>query len=228
MSPLDGITPALEYQTLRDELLQAKKYVFERPLLILALSIAGMNAVKIDYLVLLLPFSAILLHFNFSFTVSRLQSAARIAAYAHIELEGGAIDHWVGWESCLRYYRRFLNENKNITAEEILIEIEKTNKMIYVPSGLMHYHQIFYLHLTIMILAALSAAVFALITLIGPTLDLTRVLITVFSSILTLAFFASFIRICWKNKPSKVRSLIERNRYLWEKTFQLMKENEVK
>jgi hypothetical protein len=104
----NNVGPADEYKALREELLLATKYVFERPLLILALVAAGSRVMETGYAILLLVLVAALLLFNFWFTFNRLSSAARIAAYVQIELEARAYGRWVGWETCLREYRRWL------------------------------------------------------------------------------------------------------------------------
>ncbi|MCD4655939.1 MAG: hypothetical protein K8S87_00195 [Planctomycetes bacterium] len=82
-----GYSPADEYSTLRCEIIQGKKYVFERPLLIFTLSIAALNFMD-KSLVAYLPAMAIgFIMFNLWFTVNRSKSTARIVAYIQIELE---------------------------------------------------------------------------------------------------------------------------------------------
>lgn len=69
-----------EYGTLRNELLQNKQYVFERPLLII--TAAGVAAIQLsdEPSVLLLPvLLIILLLINLWFTVNRLKSIAQTA-----------------------------------------------------------------------------------------------------------------------------------------------------
>ncbi len=61
-----------EYNTLREELLQAKKYIFERPLVIVALGVGGIKIVPGAYWALLpLVLSGVLLY-NFWFTANRI------------------------------------------------------------------------------------------------------------------------------------------------------------
>jgi len=93
-----------EYNTLREELLQAKKYIFERPVLIVALCIGATSLVAAPYVGLLPLVLAFATLYNFRFTSNRLMSVARIVAYIQLELEERAIGKWVGWETCLRYY----------------------------------------------------------------------------------------------------------------------------
>lgn len=76
-----------EYQTLRQELLESKRYVFERPLLIGAAGIAALGAFReIQAAVVPLVMVGLLL-FNLWFTVNRLRSASRIVAYIQLQLE---------------------------------------------------------------------------------------------------------------------------------------------
>jgi hypothetical protein len=75
-----------EYTSLREELLQYRRYIFERPLLIVG---AGIALSRADTsLVVMPPLVAVLLTFNFWFTVNRLRSSARIVAYIQSALEG--------------------------------------------------------------------------------------------------------------------------------------------
>ena len=46
---LEEYSPAIEFQTLRNELLQGKKYVFERPLLIITATFAILNLIDKAY-----------------------------------------------------------------------------------------------------------------------------------------------------------------------------------
>ena len=103
----DEYNPSDEFKALRDELLQGQKYVFERPLLIITVSIAILNFIEEPYVTLLPPIVIGLLTFNLWFTVNRMRSLARIAAYIQLEIEEKAYRPWLGWETCLRYYRKW-------------------------------------------------------------------------------------------------------------------------
>jgi hypothetical protein len=81
------IEASQEYNTLRQELLEAKRYVFERPLAIAAVAAIGLQSFEKPQHIAL-PFALSLLTlFNYWFTVNRLQSAARIVAYINLVLE---------------------------------------------------------------------------------------------------------------------------------------------
>jgi hypothetical protein len=97
-----------EYATLRGELLEAKRFVFERPLAIAALAAAGLHVSEAS-IQLALPLAVALLTLFDWFTVNRLQSASRIAAYIQLVLEPSSICQWHGWETSLREYRRCSN-----------------------------------------------------------------------------------------------------------------------
>ena len=78
----------LEYSSLREEMLQNKGYVFERPLLII--TAAGIASIQLSGKpsVVLLPFLlVIILSINLWFTINRLESTARIASYISVALE---------------------------------------------------------------------------------------------------------------------------------------------
>ena len=73
--PDQQIGVAAEYQSLRQELLDSKKYVFERPLAIAALAAAGIQYYGKPLHIVLPLAVALLTLFNFWFTVNRLLSA---------------------------------------------------------------------------------------------------------------------------------------------------------
>jgi hypothetical protein len=157
MASPDPVGPVQEYQTLRQELLESKRYVFERPLLIATAGIASLGAVKGDYIAAVPLFMTIFLLFNFWFTVNRLHSAARIVAYIQIELEEQSCGHWKGWETCLREYRRW---QKNPKADEI---VESELDQAAIPDALMYYPPIYRLHLGIACLAMISSVAIAIL-----------------------------------------------------------------
>ena len=140
--------PSEEYKSLREEMLQAKKYVFERPLFIAAIATAGWRAIDKEFIFLLLVLVSSLLLFNFWFTVNRLLSAARIAAYIQLEIEERSHGHWIGWETCLREYRLWLNDERSKKREEI----DNILRTKVVPDALMFYDAIYRLHIGLMAL----------------------------------------------------------------------------
>jgi len=104
-----------EYSFLREELDMNRRFVFERPLLIVgaALAAAVPLADKRAFFLLPLPFLAVLL-FNLWFTINRLQSSARIIGYIQLVHEGEK--NWIGKAgraACASIGNGFLRTLKN-------------------------------------------------------------------------------------------------------------------
>ena len=200
------IDPAQEYSTLREEMLQAKRYVFERPLLIAALGAGGFGAISPEYVGGFVLALAGLIVFNFWFTVNRLMSAARIVAYIQLVLEGSPPDAWIGWESSLRYYRKWLRRNPTRAGTIVAEEMEKDAA----PDAMQHYPPIYRLHVAMMAAAVLAAAVLAVRVGSGAN---------VVSAVGVLGLGVIFARDCHRYRPAFVSSLIERNRVIWTHVF---------
>jgi hypothetical protein len=209
------VGPADEYKTLREELLVAKKYIFERPLLILALVAAGSRILETGYAVLLLVLAAALVLFNFWFTFNRLSSAARIAAYVQLELEARAHGRWVGWETCLREYRRWL---KGDTGKKD-VEIESSLDEEAVPDASMYYPPIYMLHIGLMFLVTAAAVVLTF----RQWSWLSGV-----SAFLVMSLAVWFCAYLHPYRPKRMRTLIERNRVIWERVFEEMQRHALK
>jgi hypothetical protein len=198
-----------EYNTLREELLQAKKYIFERPLVIVALGVGGINLVPGAYMALLpLVLSGVLLY-NFWFTANRIMSAARIIAYIQLELEEHAIGNWVGWETCLRYYRKWLK----LDPDEKVKDISKEMDADAVPDAMTFYPSIYRLHIILMVSTLLIAIVVSIYNL-----SIVNVLCTIGAAVV-LYYFRPYTQ---KYDPEWARSLSERNRIIWIYVFKYM------
>lgn len=194
-----------EYGTLRNELLQNKQYVFERPLLIITAT--GVAAVQLsdEPSVLLLPvLLIIILLINLWFTVNRLKSIARIAAYIAVVLES-APQAWIGWESALREHRIWMKghndpkKRKKILAKHIQDEA--------IPDAMMFYGPLFFLHVAT-VLVAFAVSAIALAEAQGATQIGT--------------FIAAFVATCVFSgycigpyQPNKMKDLIEVQRAIW-------------
>ena len=204
-----------EYMTLREELLQAKRYVFERPLIIVALGVGSLTTLNTESMGAMALVSASLILFNFRFTVNRLMSTARIIAYIELELERKGCGWWVGWESCLRYYRKWSNLNSEGANEKINIEMDKDA----VPKSMLHYLPIYHLHIALMLAAtAWTIAV----TVIGFST------VNLICSICVVVLAAIFSSECLKYRPLVISSLVERNRVIWQHVFEYMQEHGAK
>lgn len=186
-----------EYQTLRTELLESRRWVFERPLLIVTLCLTAFNFVQ-EPLSFFIPTIIItLLLFNFWFTVNRLRSIARIVAYIQVVLENGNIGNWIGWESFLRKYRKFIKSKKELEMSRLLhSKIEKDA----IPDAMMYYPPIFNFHCFIVILA-LSVSLYFLFV--------NTDIYTITSLVLTSIFFIIFLINSYKYRPKIMRSKIE-------------------
>jgi mannose-6-phosphate isomerase-like protein (cupin superfamily) len=198
------VSPALEYQSLREEMLVAKKYVFERPLLILALgaaALAGGNETHITFLPVLMSG---LLVFNLWFTVNRLRSAARIAAYVQWELEERKAKHWVGWETALRRYRIWLKRTDKKKRNELIAEHLEADA---VPDALMYYPAIYRLHLGLLVI--LLAGSVAAFVVSRSFLSFICLVATIALSVILCFYLARWA-------PKDLTDLIERNRVIWK------------
>jgi uncharacterized membrane protein len=94
-----------EYETLRHELNENKKYIFERPLVIITAAFVLFGyASDSDFIMLFPPVIIYLLLFNLKFTSNRLDSSARIVAYIRLFIEERNKESFQ-WESFLSKYR---------------------------------------------------------------------------------------------------------------------------
>ena len=201
VSGIERVDPKVEYQTLREELLQSRRYVFERPLLIVALAVAAMSDRASALLPALPPLMSGLLLFNFWFTVNRLLSSSRIVAYIQLALEEGSCGPWRGWETSLRHYRMW--HKKDLAKKQRMVDEEIDHDAV--PDALMYYPPIFQLHVSLIVLAAIGSIAASVVR--PGRISIACLAVTV---ILVLAF----ARYCLNWRPSKVRTLIERNRVI--------------
>lgn len=201
-----------EYNTLRSELLQNKQYVFERPLLII--TAAGVAAVQLSDKpsVLLLPLLLIIvLLINLWFTVNRLKSMARIAAYTAVILES-ATHAWIGWENALRKHRIWTKVNNSAKQKDL---INKHYEPEAIPDAMMFYGPLLLLHVATVIICFSVSAI---------TLFKKPEALQIGSFLATLAVTCVFATYCiGPYKPSKMRDLIEVQRAIWIEIFILDK-----
>jgi hypothetical protein len=191
-----------EFETLRNELLQSKQYVFERPILIITASIAFIQFVDKQYAIYFPLIIIGLLSFNLWFTVNRMGSMARIIAYIQLVLENDK-SNWFGWETSLRNYRKWLKLNK-MTVDQIPIEEEA------VYDNLGYYPTIFYMHIAVTILVFLILAIYSINNFEFQNITW---------SLLTFGLLVLFIGYAIKKRPKKTKPQIEKNRQLWKMVF---------
>ena len=210
MSASDQIGPKEEYQSLRQELLESKRYVFERPLLIAAAGIAALSAFRdVQAAPVPLVITGLLL-FNLWFTVNRLQSASRIVAYIQVQLEKERVAPWQGWETSLRAYRKWLKR------EDAELIIKRDLDKEAVPDALMYYPAIYQLHLGI---ALLSVAGSGFLVLQSPSP------VSIACSVGTLLLTGWLSINALRHRPAQMRGLIEVNRVIWSHVLEEMSAN---
>ena len=205
MDKFDVTLRSLEYTTLRNELLQNKQYVFERPLLIV--TVVGVASVQLSNQpsVVLLPILLVfVLMVNLWFSVNRLRSIARIAAYIEVVLESVKDNKWIGWEKSLRLHRKWMKKcSPKERAELLKPHIEQSA----IPDSMMFYPPIYWLHIAMVVLALMVSC----ISVIGTPDSLQ---IIAFSSTLLISFvFAGYC--IGPYSPRKMRNLIEVHRAIW-------------
>ena len=202
MSLENEYNPSIEAETLRAELLEGKKYVFERPLLIITATIALLNLPDKSFAPFIPLTTISLLMFNLWFTVNRLKSISRISAYIQIELEEKLYKPWLGWESSLRHYRKWMKLNKK-TLKNIL---EKNIDEESIPDALGFYPTIYLMHIIMVIFSLYSS-----IWLIKSYPEFN----SKFSNVISMLLFIPFCVISYHWRPSVLRNSIEEYRVIW-------------
>ncbi len=136
-----------EYNHLRNEAEINKKYVFERPILILTICVAAINFGQPIQLPYIPSFITILLCFNLLFTVNRLRSASRIIAYIQYVIEK-KYEPYIGWENYLMYHRKFRYELGKRELKE-LIKVESDRGLV--SKGYGFYSMIYTFHIFVLL-----------------------------------------------------------------------------
>lgn len=143
-----------EYQALRDELANNKKFVFGRPLIIIGAAYGALWATEVPPM-----FSGaieatlvILLTFNLWFTSNRLRGGARIIGYLRVVHESGSLHNWIGWETALARYRDWCLHNPKTVAE---IRRKHRERDKYDRMGF--YTPIYYLHILLSFIAVINS-----------------------------------------------------------------------
>jgi hypothetical protein len=201
MAASDEIGPIQEYEALRQELLDSKRYVFERPLLI-AGGIATLGAVNGEYVAAVPPLVMMFLLFNLWLTANRLRSTSRIVAYIQLALEEKKFGPWKGWERCIREYRKW-NKDPKPMREGVDAEPDMTAG----TDALGYYPPIYLLHFGIAFLAVVGSLLFVF-------LGTARLAIPCLA--VTLLLFIWFVTSLYKYRPKVVRAGIEESRVIWE------------
>ena len=131
-----------EYKVLRQEHENNRKFVFERPLILLATLLAAVANFKeppsLAQEVLPLIFLTGL-WFNLWFTYGRMISSSRIVAYIQVVIEGSSVK-WIGWESALTAFREWQYKVKEKIETEPVVPTDQID-----GNGI--YVYVFYFHL---------------------------------------------------------------------------------
>ena|SRR5260370_5149930 len=202
-----------EYRFLRQEHEANRKFVFERPLIIVAGTLAAALGLSEKGILGLLPIPFLsVLAFNLWFTFNRIESSARIVAYLSLVHEGPSpVLHWVGWENALRAYRQWLFRVRAGDEERpSQTSIDQFDSMrFYGPIYLFH------LVLGLIVTALLVTQSMALRALLAGTykpVDALSVWASVVSAVVYCLLFVRF-------RPAKISHKIELNRRIWLLVF---------
>ena len=201
------VDPAHEYEALRHETLESKRYVFERPLAIAALAGVGFQVLSQPQRATLPTAIALITLFNLWFMVNRLRSASRIVAYIQLVLEPDSLYPWLGWETSLRRYRIWLM-SKGKRAHKSVEGIKPTE----VPDALQFYRPIYYFHGALM--ASSVSMAFAQLMRKSPLWTEALNLVAVGLGLWSLFYF-------WRWRPSRLQTSIERNLVIWRAVLEI-------
>ena len=205
-----------EYRFLRQEHEANRKLVFERPLIIVAATLAAaFGSSERGSLGLPVPFLS-LLAFNLWFTYNRLESSSRIIAYIQLVHEGEARLPWLGWETALRHYRKWLFDVQcGITSPP------NTDGEVRQFDSMAFYGPIFFFHvlLGIVVTAVLLVRSQALDRLINGAHTLADVA-SVIGVVSALVIFGAVVT---RFRPTRVRDLVELKRRAWIEVFSLIR-----
>ena len=188
-----------EYNSLRSELETNKKFVFERPLLIIGTGMAVLGTLYDVDAILLgpIPFLAIL-YFNLWFTENRLRSSARIVAYLQLVHETKELIS-PGWESALRNYRKM---KFGKSADQPQVDTDFENLGFYSP--------IFHFHVWLGSFVA-AAMIFGALVSNWSTLNELFISLSILNGLSILVYVVASFKFPVKH----VRSEIERDRSRW-------------
>jgi hypothetical protein len=195
---------------LRAEMDLNRKYIFERPLLIVAGGVTAAATLKelvgFEVLPLLL---IVLMGYNLWFTYNRLQSNARIISYLQVVYTPAGFGRWVGWEAALLSFRkhgsRSLRSRTHLGWEP---SDEQQGNRFYGP--ILSFHVAAVVLLTGFLLAQ-SELVAQPFHVVGPLQASTLGL--------TLLALVAFLVLSWFLRPGKVRFTIDESRNVWQKVL---------
>ena len=148
-----------EYKVLRQEHENNRKFIFERPLILLVgamAAVANFKEASSPALNVLPLIFLIGLWFNLWFTYGRMISSSRIVAYIQVVFEGKGVVKWIGWESALTLHREWQYKIAEKKETEPIIPKDHID-----GNGM--YDNVFYFHIA-------SGVLFSLVSLYSSEL----------------------------------------------------------
>jgi hypothetical protein len=191
-----------EIQFLRVEIELNRKYIFERPFIILAGAFAAAATLHslVGYDALPMLFT-ILMGFNLWFTYNRLQSSSRIISYLQVVHTPGGESRWIGWEAALNNFR-----HSDVVPPALAFRLARRQSNRF-------YGPILYFHL--LVVALISGFILAQTYPTG--IDFGRLSFGRRAALLLDAVsLTGFLVLTWYVRPSTVTHSIEQTREVWE------------
>ena len=214
--PKTGLQIA-EYEMLREELSESKRYVFERPIALVVIAGVLLGVERTELFPFLPPIVVAVLTFNLWFTINRLESGARIVGYLSVCHEPRGIGRWIGWENSLELYRKHDKKEQGGSPSSDRLHFYKAILILHGTFVVLPTLALFYLALQRMELLADVGVIAA----IGSTMPISAVNEQVDSkyiyaaSILCAAFASAFTYVVVKWPPADMNRLIPDEKATW-------------
>jgi len=213
-----------EYEVLRKELLEAKKYVLARPMLIATISLALIkfrgNTTSQDDTILFQSIFIGLYLFNLLFTIDRMKDMAKKVSYIQLIHENKKSD-WIGWETSLMRYRNW--------QEKYSKDLRNIVKNIKINGGKYdgYYSLIHGMH--ILFVALFLIASISEFFSKKPNNEINNIIVyiskfsnfSIFIIFITFITLIIFVVIAVKNRPSVINNKILESREIWKKALQI-------
>ena len=198
-----------EHRQLRQELNVNRRFVFERPIVIAGVGLAGYAGLsdKLDLRLLPVPILALLL-FNLWFTYNRLLSNARIISYIQLVHDPNprSSQSWVGWKTALDCYRTWFANNSDAWREcQKECSPRRDSMGFYTP--------IFWFHVSI----GTIFCAFVVLSRLGSVGGNALHDVVIVADMISFVIYLILAFCLW---PSRVKSSVEVSRCIWEKVFE--------
>lgn len=218
-----------EYNSIRNELLENKRFIFERPLVVVAGILVLLSSFKEPIVYLLSTVAIFLLIYNLNFSINRFKSSANMSAYISRFHEGDLISEWFGWENYLYYFRMFANDLKS---KEFKLNLKHKFKKRIHSKYLFNYHRIYKFHLFTAISFVFLPALYYLANLFFQTekgkID-NNVILLYFAISFTIINGYLLIRFYRKDKNDIVpRNVVNKIEYYYDMCDEILKYKMIK